>query len=60
VSGWLQGWGLAGTLLLWRTIAKLAEPSNNAGPHHRAEKLSVAHADDFLADWVMIGADDQE
>jgi hypothetical protein len=46
--------------LLWRTIAKLAEPSNNAGPHHRAKKLSVACADDFRADWVMIEADGQE
>jgi len=33
-----------------------AEPSNNAGPHHRAKKLSIAHADYRLAERVTIAA----
>src|SRR6267142_4024309 len=33
-----------------------AEPSNNAGPHHGAVKLSIAHADYLLAERVTIAA----
>jgi len=32
------------------------EPSNNASPHHGAEKLSIARADYLLAEGVTIAA----
>jgi hypothetical protein len=32
------------------------EPSNNAGPHHGAEKLSIARADYLLTERVAIAA----
>jgi len=34
----------------------VSEPSNNAGPHHGAEKLNIARADDLLAERVTIAA----
>ena len=36
--------------------ANRTEPSNNAGPHHGAEKLSIARADYLLAERVTIAA----
>ena len=44
--------GIAGP----KACAGRTEPSNNASPHHGAEKLSIARADYLLAEGVTIAA----
>ena len=44
--------GIAGP----KACAGRTEPSNNASPHHGAEKLSIARADYLLAERVTIAA----
>jgi hypothetical protein len=41
-------------------VARLTDPANNPGPHHRPVKGRVALADNFFVDRVMIGGDRQQ